>query len=73
MTDRYKGFIVHLDKDIRSDDSEDIIIALKTIKHVINVTPLVTLGDDHIAYLRGKREIIEGLNAFIKSEIFKKL
>lgn len=72
MTDKYKGFIVHLGKDIREDECKDIIIALNSIKHVINVTPLIAEGEDYIAYSRGKREILDGLSEFIKNEIFKK-
>lgn len=71
MTDRYKGFVVHLENDIREDCCDDIITALKTIKHVINVTPLVAQLDDNISYLRGRREVITGLSDFIRNEIFK--
>jgi hypothetical protein len=71
MTDRYKGFIVHLDKDLRDDDCEEIIIALKNIKHVANVKPLISTDKDDIAYDRGRREIISKIYEILKNEILK--
>lgn len=70
MTDRYKGFVVHLDKDMRFEDCEEIIIALKNIKHVADVRPLTSSIDDAIAYERGIREIIIKLSQFISAELF---
>lgn len=43
MTDRHSGYIVTLDADIREDDAEAIIAALRMVKHVASVQP-VTLG-----------------------------
>lgn len=71
MTDRYKGFIVHLDKDMRFEDCEEIIIALKNIKHVANVKPLTSSIGDEIAYERGIREVIIKLDEFISLELFR--
>ena len=42
MTDRYKGFLITLDKEIRDDDSEYIINALKMIKGVHSVKPYLS-------------------------------
>lgn len=41
MTDRYVALTVILDKEIRSDDCEPIIDAIKMIKHVLKVQPIV--------------------------------
>ncbi len=71
MTDRYKGFIVHLDKEIRNDDAEIILIALRTIKHVSNVKPLIASADDSIAYLRGRQEIITKMYDLLTAEFTK--
>lgn len=65
MTDRFKGFIVHLDKDIRSDDCEEIITALKMVKRVTDVQPLVAGSDDFISYMRGRNEILKQLHEFL--------
>lgn len=57
MTDRIKGFTVALDKDIRIDDVEFIMNAIKMIKGVNNVEPLVVDSSDFIARSRYKREV----------------
>lgn len=41
VTDRYEGFIVALDKDIREDDAEQVINAIKMVRGVLAVEPLV--------------------------------
>ena len=47
MTDRHAGYIITLEQNIREDDSEATIAALKQIKGVLNVEPVV--GDHRIA------------------------
>ena len=37
MTDRIKGFYVALDKDLRVDDAQPLIDAVKQMKHVMDV------------------------------------
>lgn len=53
MTDRLSGYLVTLDQDIREDDAEEIVAALRMIKFVASVTP-VRAGplDDQIIRLR---------------------
>lgn len=41
MTNRHGGYIVVLDHDIREDDAEAVIAALKMIKGVLSVEPVV--------------------------------
>lgn len=53
MTNWLKGFIVHLDKDYKEDTLEQIKEAIRMIKHVRIVEPLVSGPDDWIAYERG--------------------
>ena len=48
MTGRIKGFTVTLDKDIRIDDVQPLLDAVKMLKGVIDVTPSVSNGDDYI-------------------------
>lgn len=38
MTDRVKGCYVAFDKDLRTDDVERLLEAIRMIKHVANVT-----------------------------------
>lgn len=58
MTDRVKGFTVALDKDIRIDDIEHIINAIKMVKGVSDVQPLITDSGDFIARVRVRQEFI---------------
>lgn len=62
MTDRIKGFTVVLDKDIRVDDIEFVVNAIKIIKGVIGVESLVVDHSDYIARTRYRREVIEKIN-----------
>ena len=57
MTDRYHSLVVVLDRDIRIDDAEAIISAIKMIKNVINVTGEVSDMDSNMAYSRVKNEL----------------
>jgi len=41
MADRYRGLVVTFDKDYRDDDAQYIIDAIKMIKGVIDVKPVV--------------------------------
>jgi hypothetical protein len=61
MTDRFKGFIVVLDRDVREDDAEAIVTALKMVKGVKAVTPVETAADDYIVAHRVKSEIERSL------------
>lgn len=53
MTDRYKGFLITLEKEMRSDDAEDILNALKMIKGVANVKPYINQAEDWMMYEKG--------------------
>lgn len=44
MTDRHVGYIVTLDQDIREDDAQPILDALKMMKHVVDVQPVIGEG-----------------------------
>ena len=52
MTDRHAGYIVTLDHDIREDDAAAIITALRMVKGVISVEPVVA---DHHTYVAAAR------------------
>lgn len=55
VTDRHAGYIVVLAEDIREDDAEEsILIALRMVKGVISVTPVIS---DHTqAVARERRD-----------------
>ncbi len=50
MTERYSGFVVVLDEDRREDDSEAIIQAIRQLKGVLKVEPVVSDPAIHIAH-----------------------
>jgi hypothetical protein len=52
MTDKHAGYLIVLDQDIREDDAEAIINAIKMIKHVSTVTPVVANPTMYIAQNR---------------------
>jgi hypothetical protein len=53
MTERYKSFLVALEKPIRDDDAESIMKALHMIKGVARVEPHVLKGEDYVMYRNG--------------------
>ncbi len=61
MTDRLKGVWVAFDTDIREDDAESLIEAIKHLRHVQAVTDSVANPDDWMARERVRRELGEKL------------
>ena len=59
MTERYKGFIVTLSDNIREDDAEAIINALRMIKGVADVSPVCANADDRIIRARVWHELTD--------------
>ena len=57
MTDRYNYLIVGLEKDVRQDDAQDIIAAIKQLRGVLNVKPNVSNSDAWIAAERARIEL----------------
>lgn len=56
MTDRVSGFVVTLKQDIREDDVESTLDAIRHIKGVLGVMPVVTSASDHINRSRVQQE-----------------
>lgn len=57
MTDRLKGVYVVFDQDIREDDAEAILNAIRMVRHVQSVEPIVANIEDHFARDRVRREL----------------
>lgn len=57
MTDRHAGYVVTLEADLREDDSADTINAIRQIRGVIDVVPLVTDAMTHIGQSRAEHAI----------------
>lgn len=61
MTDKVKGCVVAFDKDIRVDDVQVILDAIRMIKGVVGVEISISNLDDWMARERIKSEIREKL------------
>lgn len=57
MTDRHAGYVVTLAEDVREDDAEAIITALRMTKGVASVRPIVSDFALQIAEDRARREM----------------
>ena len=57
MTDRYNGFVVILEKDIRDDDAEPILNAIRMIKGVLSVTPYISSFESLMAESRARADL----------------
>jgi hypothetical protein len=66
MTDRINGFWVALENDVRVDDAEAILAAVRCLKGVIAVEANVTGHADWIATARVRRELVAKLYEALK-------
>lgn len=66
MTDRYNSFTVVLDKEIREDDAEHIMNAIRCLKGVIDVSGNVADYASHAAYTKARYDIAEKIWAALK-------
>lgn len=57
MTDRLKGVWVAFEKDIREDDAEPLIAAIKQLRGVLAVESCIADHADWIALERTRREL----------------
>lgn len=68
MTDRLKGCLVAFDRDIREDDAQEIINAIKMIKGVFEVTGEISNPGDWAVKQQIKSELklqlLETFNKF---------
>ncbi len=59
MTDRIKGLTISLEQDVRVDDLEPLMDAIRQFSGVADVTPLVASSDDWLARSRVRSELAE--------------
>jgi hypothetical protein len=67
MTDRHAGYIITLAQDVREDDAKEILTALRMIKGVLSVEPIIADFDLHMAQERVRSEYRTKLIEFIRS------
>jgi hypothetical protein len=68
MTDRLKGLIVTFDCDVREDDAQAVIAAIKQLRGVIDVTGSVADFGDHMNRERIRQELRQKLWDALKDE-----
>lgn len=68
MTDRHAGYIVTLAQNTREDDAEAVITALRMVKGVLSVEPVVADIQYHLAVQRVNREWTDRLYAMINQK-----
>ena len=69
MTDRVKGFTVTLEKDIRIDDFEVIMQAIRMIRGIADVEPSISTSEDHMNRQRIKYELRDKFYKFMNDEL----
>jgi hypothetical protein len=57
MTDRYHTLTVVLEDNIRVDDAESLMAAIRHLRGVLDVTGVVADLDSHMAEARVRREL----------------
>lgn len=65
MTDRYNALTVVLEQDIRDDDAEPLIEAIKMLRGVLDVQGNVSSANFFVAQSRADREWREKLRKLI--------
>ncbi len=68
MTDRYSGYVVILEDNIRDDDAQDTINAIKQIKGVLDVTPIVSDFATMIAEKRARIGLLQKMITIINDD-----
>ena len=63
MTDRLRGVIVTFDRNIREDDAEGVINAIKHIRCVAGVTPVVNDMDKDMAETKVRHDWADSIMA----------
>lgn len=64
MSDRIKALTISLDQDYRDDDVAAIINAIKMVRGVADVSPILATSDDYLARTRVRLELSAALGKF---------
>ena len=65
MTDRYVGFLVALENPMRDDDSQATLAAIRQIKGVVDVKPVIGDHNTMIGDMRARRRLSEQLLSLV--------
>lgn len=66
MSDRHAAYIVTLAEDVREDDAEAIVTALRMVRGVLSVEPVVADYAQHIAEQRVDQKWRDRLLALLR-------
>jgi hypothetical protein len=66
VTDRHAGYVVTLKEDIREDDAERLVSALRFFSCVANVTPVISDVELHIATEKARYDLLTKLREALK-------
>lgn len=69
MTNRIHGLLVVLDTDLREDDAESLVTALRQLRGVCAVQPLVVDPGTHAARTRARIELTQKLWDVLKDDL----
>ncbi len=61
MTDRFNALTVVLETDIRDDDAEALIAAIRQLRGVLSVSGNIANPSDYIAQQRARHELCDKL------------
>ncbi len=67
MSDRYSALIVILENNIRDDDAEALISAMKQLRGVLDVQPHIANPEEAIAETRVRADLLRRIIEMIKS------
>lgn len=68
MTDRYNALTVVLEKDMREDDAQDLLSAIRQLRGVLRVEGNVSDINSHIAYARARGDLSGRLLAALRDD-----
>lgn len=67
MSDSINALTVVLERDIRDDDCEELINAIRMVRGVMSVEPRVSDVSDHVAKVRATAEIRDKIYELLKT------
>ncbi len=61
MTDRFAGYVVTLEQNLRDDDAEATTNAIRQIKGVADVQAVISTPEKQLAEMRARTKLIDQL------------
>lgn len=61
MTDRHAGYLVTLEQDLRADDAEPVLAAIRQLRGIAAVTPVVADMATMLGIMRARNQYREAI------------